>query len=539
MSFLYALRLGRWGAIGFAALSFVITLAQAAGFYAVAGHTAAERAAFARSMAQIATEFTVILPAPLRADTVGGYVQWRAYGALPIIVAIWALASATGAMRGDEEKGLVEAVLAAGVSRADALFWRVLGFATCTIVFVGAAGLGYVVRVAGHDPVDVTGLAGASLEIVALAVALYALVALVCQLTSARAATAWAGALLLGLFLLNSLGRTLDSLSPWTWLSPFHQFDASQPLAPGGALDVRSTEILFAIAAGAGVLAALAFVYRDVGSPLWHPPARSLTTARRTYSASVLWRVPVVRGLYDRRVGLAVWAAGLAALAAVFVELTRQMVTPLLELPGLQVYFNEIIRGDVYPSFLSYIWFGFAQLLVAAFAITQVARWSAEDTDGRLELALANPVSRTTLVVERAAVLVLGAVVVVVPAGFAVAAQAHHDGLALSSGHLVAATVLLIPFAAFFAAIGSLLAAWLPRATVGVLGGVAFASYLLTQVGPLFKWPAWTLDLSPFHLYGQPLTEGVDGTGLAVMLAVAVAGFAVSALLIKRRDLGR
>ena len=538
MSFLYALRLGRWGGIGFGALSFVITVAQAAGFYAVSGHTAAERAAFARSMAQIATEFTVILPAPVRVDTVGGYVQWRAYGALPIIVAIWALASATGALRGDEEKGLVEAVLAAGVGRADALFWRFLGFAAYAIVFVGAAGLGYAAGVAGHDPVDGAGLAGASLEIVALALACYALVALVCQLTSARAATAWAGALLLGLFLLNSLGRTLDALRPWTWLSPFHQFDASRPLAPGGSLDVRSTEILFAIAAVAGVAAALAFAYRDLGAPLWHPPRRTVTTTR-SYGASALWRVPVVRGLYDRRVGLAVWAAGLAALGAVFVELTRQMVAPLLELPGLQVYFNQIIRGDVYPSFLGYIWFGFAQLLVAAFAITQVARWSAEDTDGRLELALANPVSRTALVIERAAVLILGVLVVVVPAGFAVAAQAQHDGITLMSGHLVAATLLFIPFAGFFAAIGSLLAAWLPRATVGVLGGVAFAGYLLTQVGPLFKWPAWTLDLSPFHLYGQPLTEGVDRTGLAVMLAVALVGFAASALLLQRRDLGR
>src|SRR5581483_763860 len=124
MSFLYALRLGRWGGIGFAALSFLITVVQTTGFYQVAGHTPAERAAFGRSMAQLATEFSVILPPPLRPDTAGGYVQWRAYGGLVIVVAVWALAPAAGAARGDEDRGLVEAVLATGVARADVLLWR-------------------------------------------------------------------------------------------------------------------------------------------------------------------------------------------------------------------------------------------------------------------------------------------------------------------------------------------------------------------------------------------------------------------------------
>src|SRR5205823_6251358 len=129
MSFLYALRLGRWGGLGFGALSFVLTVAQAAGFYQIAGHTAAQRAAFGRSMAQLAGELTVIVPPPLRPDTIGGYVQWRAYGALPIVIALWALASASGAARADEDRGLVESVLATGVARAEALLRRFLACA--------------------------------------------------------------------------------------------------------------------------------------------------------------------------------------------------------------------------------------------------------------------------------------------------------------------------------------------------------------------------------------------------------------------------
>lgn len=538
MSWLFALRLGRWGGLGFGAFAFVLTSFQAAGYYSTAGHTAAQRAAFGRSMAQIAGQFTVIIPAPLRPDTVGGYVQWRAYGFLAVIVAVWALASATGAVRGDEERGLVEAVLASGVPRADALAWRFLSFSMYAALAATAAAVGYAVAVrGGHETVEWGGLAGATLDVFALAVCCYSIVLLVSQLTAARLAIAASGAVLLALFLVNSLSRTLDSLRPWRWLSPFHYYDASRPLAPGGTLDVRAVEILVGIAAVAGVLAALAFAYRDLGSPLWRPPAIDRAT-RRTYFASPAWRVTVVRGLYGRRFGIVSWALGLVVLAVVFVGLTKQLVKPLLGLEGLQPYFNTIITGDIYPTFLGFVWFGFAQLLIAGFAITQVASWSAEDGDGRLEMTLATPMSRTAVVVERAITLVLATLLIAGAAGFAVGFESHREGIGLDAGRLTRATLLLVPFATFYAAIGALLASRIPRATVGLLAAVAIGSYFVIQVGPLFRWPAWTQDLSPFHLYGQPMTSGVDGFGLTVMLLVTLVGFAGSAFLLQRRDLG-
>src|SRR5919109_181378 len=116
MLYRFALRQGRWGLAGYSLFAFLLGLVQTAGFYQVAGHTAAERAAFGKSMTLLAAQFTVIVPEPLRPDTVGGYVQWRAYGFAALVFGIWALASAVGASRGDEERGLVETVFAAGVS---------------------------------------------------------------------------------------------------------------------------------------------------------------------------------------------------------------------------------------------------------------------------------------------------------------------------------------------------------------------------------------------------------------------------------------
>ena len=538
MSFLYSLRLTRWGIAGFSTLAFALTLLQSIGFYQVVGHTPAERAAFGRSMAQLAAQFTVLIAAPIRPDTVGGYVQWRAYSFFAILFGIWALVSAYGAARGDEERGLVEEILATGTARTDALVTRVLGFAAGAVVALAAAALGVVVGVSGaHESIGVDSVAGASVNLLGLALCCYALTLLVCQLAASRYATAASAIVLLGLFLLNSLSRQLDQLSGWRWLSPFRYYDLSQPLAPGGAFDVRGVEVLFGSAAVMTVAAAVAFSHRDVGSPLVRLPVVPHPAVREP-DRNPVWRVPVLRGLYDRRIGLVVWAAGVALLGVLMVILTKGIVEPLLGLTQLRPYLNLLITGGVYPSFLSFIWFGFAQLLIAGYAIAQVARWSAEDTDGRLEAVLSNPMSRRGIIVERATLAMIGAFVIAAVSGIAVGIESHVQAIDLNQGRLIAASLLLVPMAMFFAAIGALLASLLPRATVGVLGGFAFVSYFIVQLAPIFHWPSWTLNLSAFHLYGQPLSSGVDVTGLVIMLLVAAVGFAAAALMMERRDVG-
>jgi ABC-2 type transport system permease protein len=533
-----ALRLGRWGLVGFAGVGFLATTLQAVGFYQVAGHSAEERAAFGRSMTQLGTQFSILLPPPVRPDTVGGYVQFRAFGSLAVLFAIWALVSATAAARGDEERGLVEAVLAAGLSRPRLLAARMGAFAGTCLTAALIAGLGLEIGAAtGGESVPISAALEAAIVLAALALCCYGLTLLVSQFTSARNAIAVAGSMLLALFLVNSLSRTFDSLLTWRWLSPFRYYELSRPLAPDGTFDIAATVALVATAAVAGALAAVAFERRDLGSALVRLPARSRPV---TYdaTASPLWRIQVVRGLYEQRIGLCVWAAGVAALGAVFVVLTKTLVQPLLAVPLLRHYFDTFVNGDVYRSFLGFLWFSTAELLLAGFAIAQVARWSAEDTDGRLELMLSHPLSRGNVVIERAIVLTLGALFVVAVSGVAVSLEARSQSINVDSSHLIQATLLLVPFTLTFAAVGALIAARIPRATVGLLGGLAFASYLITELGPLFKWPAWAQDLSAFKLYGEPLTNGIDRTGLTIMVLVVVVGFGASMLVMQRRDVG-
>lgn len=532
------LRLGRWGIAGFSVLAFVSSLIQAVGFYQLAGHTPEQRAAFSQSMTQLASQLTIILPPPTRLDTVGGYVEWRSFGGLAILFAVWALISASGAARGDEERGLVDSVLAASLPRVAWIASRVTGFGAASFVAAFAGGLGLVAGATnGGESVSLGPVLEVAAGLAALGLSCYSLTLLIAQLTSARIATATAGAVLLTLFLGNTLSRTFTWLATWRWLSPFHYYELNHPLATGGTFNLRATLTMVGIAVLAAAAAAVPFESRDLGSASLRWPARPRPVSYEP-SRSFVWRIAVVRGLYERRVGLATWAVGLAAVGALFVSLTKTVIQPLLSIPALTHFFGGFVGGQLYTSFLGYFWLSFAQLLFAGFAIAQVARWSAEDSDGRLELMLSAPISRAAIVVERALVLTLGAIVIAAVSEVAVLIVAHYQAMDVSTQKVTEASLLLVPFALVFAAAGSVLAAWNPRAAVGLLGAFAFASYLVDEVGPIFKWPGWVQDFSAFKLFGMPLSSGIDRSGLAIMVAIILLGFGASILLMERRDVG-
>jgi ABC-2 type transport system permease protein len=535
---LLALRLGRWGVVGFGLAALTSTFLQAFGFYQIAGHTPAERAAFGQSMTLLASQFVAIFPPPVQPNTVGGLVQFRAFNALAILFSVWALASATGSSRGDEERGVVESMLATGTPRKWLLASRVAGFAIVAVIASIGAGAGFLAGVAtGHETVGAAGVVEACALLAALALAAYGIALLVAQLSAARFAAAAAGVVLLTLFLDNSLSRTFSWLSTWRWLSPFRYYDLSQPLPPAGYFDARAFAVLLAIAAVTAALAALAFERRDLGSALVRLPVRS-APPRYVASGNPVWRIPVIRGIYERRAGVLIWIAGMAVIAAVFVSLTKTIVQVLLTIPTLLPYLQIFVHQQIYPAVLGYTWFNVAQLLFAALAITYVARWSAEDVDGRLEAVLSEPFSRAAVVVERMTVLIVVAALVAGVSGLVLFYASRSQGIELNAGRLTAASLMLVPFALVFAGAGALLASWNPRAAVGVLGAFAFASYLDIELATIFKLPVWVQDLSAFKLFGTPLLTGVDAGSLALMICLALIGVGSSILLMQRRDVG-
>ncbi|TME28260.1 MAG: hypothetical protein E6I64_03930, partial [Chloroflexi bacterium] len=363
-----ALRLGRVGAIATGLIGAAGAIAQPLAFAQLRGDTPADQAVFAQQMEILARQLTYILPTAHDLGTMAGWIEWRAIGAMEIVAAVWALIAATGAGRGDEERGLLEHWLAQGVSRMRYIASRIAGFAVLGIVVsavtLGAAGLGSALA---KDPLPPGPLVLQAVALLGLVLCCYAIALLASQLViTRRSAVAVGGGVLLALYLVDVVARS-DGAEAIRWISPFWLYDQNHPLTNGGALDVPRTIALYASGVAIAAAAVAAFIGRDLGGALLRRPPRD---ARPTLAPSrdPLLRVPVLALLDQQRTALSVWALVLAGLALFFLSFTRTLVDTMLATPTFRVYLERAGLAS-YTGFIGIQWFSTLVLLLSIYAI--------------------------------------------------------------------------------------------------------------------------------------------------------------------------
>jgi ABC-2 type transport system permease protein len=285
-------------------------------------------------------------------------------------------------------------------------------------------------------------------------------------------------------------------------------------------------------------LAVAAFVRRDLGGTAL---PRTSRTARPTNAPShdPLFRIPVLALLRQQWLWVLTWAIGLAAVSAFLTSIVKTVIDTLTtsSTPIMRAYFER--AGLVgYESFVGAIWLSSVMLILCAYAIVQVQSWSADDAEGRLATILSAPVSRSRVVVERLAALLVAAGVVCAAAGAAVYWVATSQSIGLDGSRLALATALLVTIPFAFGAIGQLLAVWRPRAALVLLSAIAVVSYFIVEFVPLFDWPEWVANLSLFSLYGMPMSGEVNWNGIAGLIGVGVVGTIGALFAVQRRDVG-
>ncbi|MEA2662517.1 MAG: polyether ionophore transport system permease protein [Chloroflexota bacterium] len=536
--FRLAFRSHRTGTIATAAVGGIAGILNAVAYVQVAGPTPAERVAFARSMEVVGRQLSYLLPQPVQLDTLGGYLTWRAFSVVAIVYAVWAMLAATGAGRGDEEKGLTETWLAAGVSRA-----RWLG--TRTAAFVVAAAISLAVTLAAtalggaiaNDPLPLPAVSAEMLPLFALTLWGFGAGLLVAQLvTTRRVASVTGGVVIVALFTLNSSLRAGADPGALKWLSPFYLFDRSGPLLAGGAVDGPAVAASLAVAAALVALSIRAFARRDIGGALLRGRAASGRPRFRP-AADPLLRMPVLAAVDQQRGWILGWAIGMATLAYFLSSFARTIVDGFKDIPAMRIYLQRA-GIDGYADVVGVIWFSTALLLVAIFVVVQVSSWAADDAEGRLELVLAAGASRTRVVLERIAALLVatGAVAAVSSAGVYVASRVFD--IPVPGDRLIVATALVLPVAFALGSIGHAIVGWRPRLAVLFVAAIAVVSYFTLEFAPLFDWPEWVGRTSLFVLYGMPMTA-VDWSGAVTLVAIGTGGTALALVSMARRDVGR
>jgi ABC-2 type transport system permease protein len=535
--FRLAVRSHRTGAIALAALGAITGLLNGVGFEQLVGTSPAERHAFAAQMEVLGRQLTYLLPTPMQLDTMGGYLTWRSFGSVALLYVFWALLAGTGAARGDEERGLVEEWLAAGVSRVRWLTTRTAGFSVAlavsvlTTIAATAAGAAAV-----NDPLGIGPSLLEAITIYTIALVGFGVGVAISQLVvTRRVASSFGAVVIMATYVLNDSSRSGADIGPARYLSPFYLFDRSTPLLAGGTFDVGANLTLLISSAVLLALGAIAFARRDLGGSVVHIGSRPTRSTARP-SGDPFLRLPVLAAVDQQRWWTVGWALGMGALAYLLTSLTRSMIDTLSAIPSLRPYV-DLLGLTAYSDFVGVIWFGTALLILSVLAIVQVNGWAADDAEGRLETVLSTGASRPRVVAERIAALLVSVGIVAAASTVVVAITARANDIDVPADRLIVATVLLLPVIFAFGAIGHALVGWRPRPAVLILSAIAVVSYFTQQFAPLFSWPEWVRNTSIFALYGMPMTK-VDWAGALTLVTIGVFGTATAIVSLQRRDVG-
>ena len=485
---------------------------------------------------------------PVAVDTIGGYATFK-IGIFMFLIAIWPLLAGSRMLRGEEDRGSLDVLLSLPRRRLNVALEKLA--AMLTALFVMGMLIGLLAFAGGKKFGGDFGLGDALLFgfNLALVCAVFGCLALlISQFTQERGpAAGWTAGLLLVFIVLDMVHRVVPNSEWISRLSPIYYYGLSKPLIPSYGTNAGAMVVLFALAAILGAAAVWLFVRRDVGGTVALP--RWLRVPERQASRALPVGDWSLGSVYARSIGMITmptlwWSLGIAGFAGWMVYVVQLMEARLSSLLSSSPAFTALIRNlagsnvGVNAGFLSAMFF-FLPLLLMAFAVTQVSSWSADEQDGRLELVLAAPQARVSVLLGRFAALgtataAIGLITLLVSAGSAAA-----SGLSLDMGNLAAATLGMIPLGLLMAAIGYLASGWLRTAAdTGLLSFVLAAWFFISFIGPELKLPDATLRLSAFYYYGTPLLHGLQLTSVVGILAVAALALGLGTLRFARKDIG-
>jgi ABC-2 type transport system permease protein len=255
------------------------------------------------------------------------------------------------------------------------------------------------------------------------------------------------------------------------------------------------------------------------------------------------------KSLWDQRRGILMWALAIAAVGVVYAAFYPSMNNPDMA-AAIRAYPQELLDAlgmtDItspagYLGSTTYGILGPVLIIIFASSIG-VRAIAGEEENGRLDVLLAHPVERWSVVLQRAAALLVAVIVVGVVVFLAMVAVAGPADLeSIGSANLAAATLNLVLLGLVFGTLGLAVGAVtgsrnLALATVAL---AAIATYLANGLGPTIDAIAWTQDLSPFHYYagGQPLRNGLQAGDAAILAGISVVLVAIALVGFRRRDI--
>jgi ABC-2 type transport system permease protein len=486
---------------------------------------------------------------PYAMQTPEGYITFRYMGAiLPLLLSFWPILAGARLVRGEEERGTMDVLLATPQPRVRLLLEKVgallLALLLITVLFALGAVAGEA-RIEHHSDVVRALLAGLNVSLLAFFFGMVAL--LLSQVTdSRRVAAGWASGLLLLALLLYITGREVSG-SWLQYLSPFYYYNLNRPFIPSFPDQPVAVLLLVGLSVLCAVGSTVLFARRDIGRPAFswqrksangeHQALRSLSRAERALST----RTVSLHTLFAEGWSSLWWLLGIVLFSAYILLLTPSIQKPFYQIvqqtPWLaQLFFDTPTNTNT--GLLGTIIFSFMPVLVVILALTLALKWSSDLENGRLELLFSTPQSRPRVQLERLGANVLVILLAPVLTWLALTIGAWLLNLSINQGRVLAASFTMLPPALITLGLVYALAGRLRYAAVlGIVTAYLVLAFLEETLEGVVPWPTWVGSLSIFHLYGNPIFQGMNWGNFLGMTGVAIVLLVISLVQFRSADI--
>jgi ABC-2 type transport system permease protein len=256
----------------------------------------------------------------------------------------------------------------------------------------------------------------------------------------------------------------------------------------------------------------------------------------------------LAKTLRDQRRWLLAWTIVIVAVGVLYAAFWPLMGESAMRI-AIEAFPEELLEALGYDDlataagYIGSTTFGLLgpALIIIFSGATGTAAVAGEEEAGRLDLLLAHPVSRWSLLLQRCAALVIAILLPCLVLALALVAIAGPTEVDIDAAHFAAASLHLAVFGIFFGTLALGIGAASGRRGVAwaLVALLAIGGYIAANVAPLVGGLEWLETISPFHYYngGAPLRNGVQPADLAVLLVLSVGFVALGGWRLDRRDI--
>ncbi len=457
-------------------------------------------------------------------ETIAGFTEWRVVLILAVVGGVWALFAVTRVLRGEEESGRAEIVLAGPVTRSSATIATLSGVSLVVAAMLIIVVVGLVIGSGSDLGADRAVLL--ALTIVGTPAVMVGVGAVTSQLADTRRRAVTMGAAALGAsYLLRVVADSSENRAWLRWATPLGWLELAHPLTEPRLVPIALSYLLAVLL---GLVAVALVMRRDVGSGM-------LGGSDRRRSRTVGLGGPVGLAARLAQGAALAWAIGLG-LFGILIGLVARTAAEAMAGSDTSALLGGLGLTEVGTRAYVGVLFVILTVALTTAAAGRVAATREEEATGRLENTLVRPVTRSRWLIGELVValgiLIIGACATVL--GAYVAGRA--GGLGVGLGDLARAGANCLPPAIFVLGAGIIIFGFLPRIAVTVTYSYVAGAFLLEIVGSAVALPSWVLNVSVFNHVAPVPAVAADVRSAVVMIVLGVASAGIGIFGFARRD---